>query len=95
MLPVTYHFLRFLTDRFEFYSGMVVTVPIHARLLAKKMTAMEMHAFFESYYRDSKLIQVMPFMGEGVLDRGFVDASALSGKDNLQIFVAGTDEQFF
>ncbi len=77
----------------NFYAGMVVTVPILTRLLAKKMTAPQMHAFFESYYRDSKLIKVMPFMGEGVLDRGFVDASALSGKDSLQLFVAGADDR--
>ncbi|MCX7615445.1 MAG: N-acetyl-gamma-glutamyl-phosphate reductase [Clostridiales bacterium] len=77
----------------NFYSGMVVTVPVFARFLTNKITAKEAHSFFESYYEKSKLIKVMPFMGEGILDRGFVEASALSGKDTLQIFVAGNDEQ--
>lgn len=76
----------------NYYSGMVVTVPVVTRLLAKKMSALEIHAFFESYYSGSKLIRVMPFMGEGVLDRGFIDAAALSGTDGLQLFVAGNDD---
>ncbi len=77
----------------DYYSGMVVTVPVLPRLCMKKMTAKEMHAYFTDYYKDQKLIHVLPFMGEGVLDRGFVDALAMSGRDDLQIVVAGNDEQ--
>ncbi|MDP4110297.1 MAG: N-acetyl-gamma-glutamyl-phosphate reductase [Bacillota bacterium] len=76
----------------DYYSGMVVTVPVLPRLLDKKMTAEEMMEFFSDYYKKSKLIEVMPKDG-GIAEDGFLDAAAMAGSDGLQIFVAGNDER--
>lgn len=77
----------------NFYAGMVVTVPIHTRLMTKSLTALEIHDFFDEYYAGQELVHVRPFGGEGVLPGGFLDASSAAGFDDMEIFVAGNDEQ--
>ena len=45
----------------DFYSGMIVTVPLFVNKLNKKMTAKEIHEFFSNYYKDSVFVRVAPF----------------------------------
>ena len=77
----------------DYYSGMVVTVPLHARLLNKHMTARDVHAVLASHYEGSKFVQVAPFMGEGVLEEGFLAANTLAGTDIMRLFVYGNNER--
>ncbi len=77
----------------NYYAGMVVSVPLHTRLMAKPMTAAQLHTFFTAYYAGQELIHVRPFMGEGVLDNGFLDASTAAGYDDMEIFIAGHEDQ--
>ncbi len=77
----------------DFYSGMVVTVPIITRLLDKKYTLADIHKVLSEHYSGQKLVKVMPVMGEGVLDNGFLAANTLSGKNEMQIFVCGNDDR--
>lgn len=72
----------------DFYSGMVVSVPLHANLLNKNVTAAEVHSLLEEHYAGSKVVQVMPFGKEG-----FLGSNNLSGRDILQIEVSGNDER--
>ena len=75
----------------DFFSGMVVTVPLHTRLLAKKMTPAEVAEAMAGYYAGQRFIRVHPW-GETPED-GTLDANSLAGTNNLEIFVFGTDEQ--
>ena len=77
----------------DFYSGMVVTVPIITRLLDKKYTLADIHKVLSEHYSGQKFVKVMPVMGEGVLDNGFLAANTLSGKNEMQIFVCGNDDR--
>jgi N-acetyl-gamma-glutamyl-phosphate reductase len=77
----------------DFFSGMIVTVPIHRHLLSRKLTAAEMHSFYTDYYNDAVFIKVMPLGGEGYLDSGFLNCTACNGTNNLQIFIFNNDEQ--
>lgn len=72
----------------DFYSGMVVSVPLHARLLNKNVTAAEVHGILKEHYAGSKTVQVMPFGKEG-----FLGSNNLSGRDILQLEVTGNDER--
>ena len=72
----------------DYYSGMVVSVPLYAKLLGKKMTAMDIHKILEEHYAGSKVVKVMPFGKEG-----FLGSNNLSGKDTLEIEVTGNDER--
>jgi N-acetyl-gamma-glutamyl-phosphate reductase len=77
----------------DFYAGMVVTVPLHVRLLSSRMGAKKLHAFMEDYYRGQKLVRVMPFGAEEAFEGGMIDAGALEGKDYMEIFVCGHEGQ--
>jgi N-acetyl-gamma-glutamyl-phosphate reductase len=77
----------------NFYSGMVVSVPILSRLTNKHYTAKQIHEILSEHYWNEHFIKVEPFMGEGVLQDGFLAANTLSGTNMMQIFVCGNDEQ--
>jgi len=77
----------------DFYAGMVVTVPLHNRLLSGRPTAEEVHALYQKHYEGSAFVRVMPFGGEGLEPPGFLPADALAGKDGMELFVFGHGEQ--
>lgn len=75
-----------------FYNGMLVSVPLHLRTLVKRATPESVWEMFAEHYDGQKLVKVMPFMGEGVLENGFMPANELKDSDTMQIFVFGQDE---
>ncbi len=77
----------------DYFSGMVVTVPIITRLLPKKYTLDDIHKIFCEHYEGQKLVKVMPKMGEGVLADGFLAANTLSDRNDMEIFVCGNDDR--
>ena len=74
----------------DFYSGMVVSLPIHTRLLPKMYTAADIGKALSEYYADSYFVKVMP---EGEPNDGFIGANNISGTNMLEIFVNGNDER--
>ncbi len=76
----------------NYYSGMTVEVPLYADLLADKKTPLEIHDFFEEYYKGEKFIKVMPFGCEEEAG-GAIFTDAASGWDGIEIFVTGNDER--
>lgn len=76
----------------NYYSGMIVQVPLYTDLLSKKMTAEEIHTFFADYYKDEKFIRVMPF-GADVEAGGALFSDACSGWDGIEIFVTGNNDR--
>ena len=77
----------------DYYSGMSVTLPLHTRLLSKKVTLKDVWLMFSNHYASSKFVHTEPLMGEGVLPEPFIAANTLSGTNNMQIFVYGNDER--
>lgn len=75
----------------DFFSGMAVTVPLHARLLAKPWGPREVAEALADYYAGQRFLTVHPW-GETPED-GTLDALALSGTNRLEIFVFGTEAQ--
>ena len=77
----------------DYYQGMTVTVGLHARLLAKKVTAHDVWEMFANHYEGSRFVQVAGFMGEGVLPEQFIPANSVNGTNNMQVFVYGNDDR--
>lgn len=69
-----------------FYSGMEVSVPVFAKDLS--CTKSDLEAFFASYYQNS----LIKFNAQAD-ENGFLSASALSGRDDMEITVTGNDER--
>lgn len=77
----------------DYFSGMVVSVPIQTRTLDKKVTIEEVHETFLKHYQSANFVKVQPLGGEGVLTDGFLASNTLSGCNGMEIFVFGNDEQ--
>ena len=77
----------------DLYAGMVVTVPLHLRLLNKKWTAQDVQKFFADYYAGQRAVKVMDFGAESACEAGMIDTGALANSDLLQLFVCGSAEQ--
>lgn len=78
----------------DYYSGMVVSLPIYMNLLNKKVTPEELHDFYASYYDAAKqpFIKVRKFGCEEEM-RGFLSGNSKSGWDGLEIFITGNEER--
>ena len=77
----------------DYFAGMTVTVPLHTRLLSKKVTAKEVWETLAAHYENSHFVKVAGFMGEGTLPEAFIPANTLEGTNSMQIFVYGNDER--
>ena len=72
----------------DFYSGMVVSVPITSRLLARCLSRSELQEALCQYYASSPLISVID-----VPEDGFMPGNAMSKLPGLQLYVLGNDSQ--
>ena len=72
----------------DFFSGMVVSLPLHTRLLTKKYGADDIRKALAEYYADSFFVKVAD-----TPEDGFIGANNLSGTNNMEIFVSGNDER--
>jgi len=77
----------------DYFQGMTVTVGLHSRLLAKKVTAHNVWEMFAAHYEGCRFVRVAAFMGEGVLPEQFIPANALAGTNEMQVFVYGNDDR--
>ena len=70
----------------DFYSGMVVTVPLFAHQLAPGATAADVKAVLKAAYGGS----IVRYVETADAD-GFLSAAALSGKDAMEVAVFGSE----
>ena len=77
----------------DYFQGMTVTTGLHARLLAKKVTARDVWEMMSEHYAGSRFVKVAGFMGEGTLTEQFIPANTLAGTNNMEIFVYGNDDR--
>ena len=77
----------------DYFSGMVVSVPLVTRCLTKKYTPAEIHEIMTAHYAGQHFVKVMELGGTETLPDGFLAANTLADTNNMQIFVCGNDEQ--
>ena len=72
----------------DFYSGMVVTVPLFSEELPAGVTAEQLRQCYGDTYF-GPVVRYLPQMDED----GFLSGAGLSGKDGMELTVAGNDER--
>lgn len=76
----------------DYYSGMVMSVPLYTELLNGVSSPENVHKMFSDFYAGEKFIRIMPLdaqAGEGNMLAG----NACSGWDGLRIFITGNEER--
>ena len=71
----------------DYYSGMCVTVPLHVRLMAKKMNANQLKEYFTEYYASHNFIKTVQE------SKSYLPANPLVGTNRMEIYVDGNDER--
>lgn len=74
----------------DYFCGMVVSLPLHTRLLSKKYSSADIRNALSEFYKDSFFVKVMP---EGEPEDGFIGANNLAGTNFMEIFVNGNDDR--
>lgn len=77
----------------DYFSGMVVSVPIQTRTLPKAVSSAQIHEMYAKHYAKANMVEVMPLMSEDEQKSFFLASNTLSGVNKLQVFVFGSDEQ--
>ena len=76
----------------DYYSGMIVTLPLYTDLLNGKPSLQEVQEKLAAFYEGEPFIQVMPLGSEDETN-GFLAGNARSGWDGLEIFVTGNEDR--
>ncbi len=71
----------------DYYCGMVVTVPLIADFMKKKMGVDDLYEYFTEYYANSPVIKVRRQTS------GLIYSDAFAGRDDLEIIVGGCDDR--
>ena len=77
----------------DYYAGMVVSVPLVTRAMAKSCTPADIREILASHYECQRFVKVMELGGKETLPDGFLAANTLAGTNDMQLFVFGNDEQ--
>ena len=77
----------------DYYSGMVVSIPIQTRMLEKKISIQQVNEMFQAHYQNAKLVTVNALMPSEEQKAFFLASNTLSGQNKLEIFTFGNDEQ--
>lgn len=76
----------------DYYSGMIVTLPLYTDLLNGKPSLQEVQEKLAAFYEGEPFVQVMP-LGKEEETNGFLAGNARSGWDGLEIFVTGNEDR--
>ena len=76
----------------DYYSGMLVSVPLYGEMLTKYRDPQSLRAYLEEFYGGEGLIRVMPEGSEEAYS-GMLAGNTCSGWDGLRIFVCGNKDR--
>lgn len=76
----------------DYYSGMVVSVPVYTELMNKGRTPQEVRKYLADFYAGSRFVRVMPFGAEEA-SANMLAGNAMSGRDSLRIYVTGNEDR--
>lgn len=69
----------------DFYSGMLVSIPLHGGQLRWELTPEALTGVYAAHYAGSACVRVLP-----PAEAGMLAANALAGCDGMEIFVSGS-----
>ena len=73
----------------SFRQGIALTIPLHASMLHRPMTAEALRDLLAQRYRDQRHVRVLDAVQTGAMTR--LDPQALNGSNDLQLAVFGSD----
>lgn len=76
----------------DYYSGMIVSLPMYTHLMKEKKTPEELRDMYAKYYEGQDFIKIMPF-GSEAEGNNFFAANAYSGRDDAQIYITGNEDR--
>ncbi len=76
----------------DFPNGMLVTVPLHLRTLAKRLHSKQIWEYISRAYDREPLIEVADFDSAVTDLGGFLDANGMAGSNKLELFVFGDND---
>ncbi|MCH5257496.1 MAG: N-acetyl-gamma-glutamyl-phosphate reductase [Lachnospiraceae bacterium] len=76
----------------DYYSGMVVSVPLYTQYLNSHKNPEEMTKYFMEYYKGEQFIRVVE-NGNEDLYGGMLSGNTLSGWDGLKVYITGNEER--
>ena len=71
----------------DYYSGMCVTVPLHTRLMRKKMSVKDIQEYFAEYYAGQNFVKTVKE------SKSFLPANPLVDTNNMEIYADGNEER--
>ncbi|MDR3242372.1 MAG: N-acetyl-gamma-glutamyl-phosphate reductase [Clostridiales Family XIII bacterium] len=74
-----------------YFNGMLVTLPLHRRLLKKEASLKDLRLMYREYYENRPMIRVVEEGWES--EDGILPANEMAGKDGLEILVYGQDDR--
>jgi N-acetyl-gamma-glutamyl-phosphate reductase len=77
----------------NYFQGMIVSVPLQVRALAKRVTPKDVHAVLAERFAGERFVRVMPLGGGDAPKDGCLSPTACNGTNDLELFVFGHDEQ--
>lgn len=77
----------------DYYSGMVVSVPVYGEWIQGYEGTDGLRGFFRKYYHGKKFIKVMEAGAEEVLEGGMLAGNGCSGWDGLKIYITGNKDR--
>ncbi len=77
----------------NFYKGMAVAVPLHARMLAAGTTRARLHEALSAHYAGERFVTVMPLDAESNTDAGFFNPLLTNDTNRNEVFVFGNDDR--
>jgi N-acetyl-gamma-glutamyl-phosphate reductase len=78
---------------FTYFNGMIVSVPVYSRLLAKAASAAQLRDLYAEHYAGSRFLEVMPYEAQPTVDEGYLDPTTCNGTNRAQLFVFGDDQR--
>ncbi|MDD3214024.1 MAG: N-acetyl-gamma-glutamyl-phosphate reductase [Eubacteriales bacterium] len=72
----------------DYYSGMLVSLPLHPKALQTKLSLADVTALYRTHFANQPLIRVLDANPEPALA-----SNALAGSDVMEVFITGNDER--
>ena len=77
----------------DYYNGMLISIPLPIRTLAKRTNTFKIWEVMHDYYKNEHFVKVMPFIEEADLKGVGVYSNTLRDTNNMQIYVVGNQSQ--
>jgi N-acetyl-gamma-glutamyl-phosphate reductase len=75
----------------DYYRGMIVSLPVHPRLLARSMGAAALTELYRSYFSGERFVRVLDGGDPSILVSGRMDPQACNGTNRADIAVFGNE----